>query len=502
MVLDPTGKIARQVSWLNKNIALSEPISFTDVVDSLSCLSITEAMALLKEVEQKAAAIERQSSATHYIISAAETRLPLGGAPTSGGFLHMSVPTGGSGATHVPQVSVYVDPTGKIGRQVGWLNKNITLTELISYSDVVEPLSLIDVTMAMAILKELEQKGGEIHNPTQWICSAAANAVQRGGLSGVMMSEGSSSLPTVSASLDSTGKISRQVGWLNKHVDLAAPISFSDVVQQLSALDITVAMQILKDVEAQAANLRDPTGFVITAAEKAPRGPPVVGGAMLGGRASAHVDPTGKIKRQVQWLNKNLQLAEPLSFESVAEALSAIEIVSAMRILKDVEEQASGIHNPNSYIAAAADRLPRAPPPGLGPPVMPWGGGAPIGGRPLGAAAAPRTLVGKRTWSQAAATPADDGFGKQISREVGRINAHAPFTEKLSYSDIKPHLETLGLEAAMKILKDVEGSARTVKSPTSYVIAAAKRASSGEGIPAKRPAGSPAVGSPPVGGWG
>ena len=31
-----------------------------------------------------------------------------------------------------------VDPTGKIARQVGWLNRNATLQEKISFNDVVE----------------------------------------------------------------------------------------------------------------------------------------------------------------------------------------------------------------------------------------------------------------------------------------------------------------------------------------------------------------------------
>merc|ERR1740123_1997185 len=92
----------------------------------------------------------------------------------------------------------------------------------------------------------------------------------------------------------------------------------------------------------------------------------------------------------------------------------------------------------------------------------------------------------KRAWEGASLRPDENNpDAKTISGMVGRINSTVALTEKISYSDVKLPLDMIGLEAAKKILKDIENSAGAIKNPTSYIIAAAKRASSGEGIPSK-----------------
>merc|ERR1712039_1089742 len=104
-------------------------------------------------------------------------------------------------------------------------------------------------------------------------------------------------------------------------------------------------------------------GFVTMAAAKAAQtssfrpaaapAPVVIGGVPP---TIGALDPTGKIRRQITWLNTNVQLAEPINCESVVAGLSALDVTSAMKILKDVEEGAAGIKNPTGYVAAAAAR--------------------------------------------------------------------------------------------------------------------------------------------------
>lgn len=468
MTLDPTGKIARQVGWLNRNASLQEPISFSDVVEPLSCLEISTAMAILKEVEENAPTIQ---SPTSYVLQAA-TR--------NGAHLQQDM------VTTMPMVPMQLtlDPTGKIARQVGWLNKNAKLKEPISFSDVVEPLSQLDVTMAMQILKDLEGQAEHVRNPTGYVAAAAsrAGAVSTGAVKGMMaplqqmqhVPLGASTQQALGVSLlDPTGKIYRQVGWLNKNANLPEPLVFNDVVEPLSMLDIVLAMKILKELESDGSKVPDPTKHVLAAC--------ATNGAVATGDTPPlpiAADPTGKIARQVGWLNKNAKLSEPISFNDVVEPLSLIDVTAAMKILKEVEEQGAAIADPTGYVVTGANNA--------------RGSGAALPGvASLNAVAArPVALVSnqlKRTWHEEAAKPAaDDEEAKQIARNVGRINCTVAMAEKLSYSDVKPHLEACGLEAASKILKDLEASAGSVKSPTSYVIAAAKRASSGESIPAKR----------------
>lgn len=471
-VQDPTGKIGRQIGWLNRNAALVEKLSFSDLVGPLSWLDVTSAMAILKEVEEKAALIPEP---TGYVLAAAARQgVPMNAAA-------MPPPTVGT-----VQVQMAMDPTGKIGRQVGWLNKNVPMREPISFADVVEPLSMLDVPTAMAILKDVEVNAATVGNPTGYVSAAAAQALAVNGVSPAAMAHGGAATP---ATLDPTGKIARQVAWLNKNAGLAEPLSFNDVVQPLSIIDIKDAMSILKDLEEQAVNVRNPTGYVLQAAARVqpvarPAVPPMgyPSAPMAAAPAQGPWDPTGKIKRQVTWLNNNAQLAEPINFEIVVGPLSALDVTAAMKILKDVEEGAAGIKNPTGYVTAAAARVPPAPG-GYG---GGYGSGCGGGYASYVPASLPPASGQKRSWTQEAAAPAEDEGSRQISKQIGWINSHVALLEKLSYSDTKPHLEMVGVEAALKILKDVESSAATIKSPTSYVIAAAKRAASGEGIPAKR----------------
>lgn len=206
------------------------------------------------------------------------------------------------------------------------------------------------------------------------------------------------------------------------------------------------------------------------------------------------MDPTGKIGRTVSWLNKNIGLAEQISYSDVVQPLSRLDIAAAMKILKDVEQQAACISRPTAYILTAAHGQPGAAGGAVAfAPAVPMGRA--VGAVGLGVHRLPPPAVAwpppaiapaKRTWKEEAKSPLDDQ-GKQISGLVGRLNNSVPLVEKLSYSDIKEPLEACGLEAALKILKDVEQSPHSIKNPTSYVIAAARRAVSGEAVPAKRP---------------
>merc|ERR1740121_3489291 len=115
-------------------------------------------------------------------------------------------------------------------------------------------MTQLETSVAMKILKELEQDGDKVGDPNQHVLATCASHGADG---------------SAPVALDSTGKIGRQVGWLNKHVELTQPVSYNDVVEPLSSINVTDAMKILKDVQEQAASLSDPTSFVLDSAQKA-----------------------------------------------------------------------------------------------------------------------------------------------------------------------------------------------------------------------------------------
>lgn len=159
--------------------------------------------------------------------------------------------------------------------------------------------------------------------------------------------------------VDSTGKISKQVGWLNQQVVQAREkkISFSDVVGPLSMIDVTAAMKILKDVGDNIATVNNPTSYIVAAASR--RG----FGGFGGGKWSWDMaqgynsDASRKISKHVGWLNHNGGLLEPLSYHDVRELLEMCDQRTAMKILKDLQDNAPKVKNPTAYVGAAAQRV-------------------------------------------------------------------------------------------------------------------------------------------------
>eukprot|EP00930_Biecheleria_cincta_P047697 TRINITY_DN3311_c0_g1_i1.p1 TRINITY_DN3311_c0_g1~~TRINITY_DN3311_c0_g1_i1.p1 ORF type:complete len:464 (-),score=106.22 TRINITY_DN3311_c0_g1_i1:125-1480(-) len=356
----------------------------------------------------------------------------------------------------------------RITRTIGWLNNNIDLAAKISCADVMEPLSKLDTSTSLQILKDLELSSETVENPTAYVIAAARRAADKKG---------------ASDSADPTGKIARQVRWLNDNANLQKPLFYSAVVGALSKVEVGAAMKILRDLEAQAYSVQNPTAYVTSAAERLGdrRAPPTKEqkkkwrekGAEReeGEEGSADENEEAedsqkdmsdqkkiakqeaedsqkdmsdqkKIAKQVGWLNSKADLAEKISYTDVKDALAACPIGSAMRILKDLQVHAESVSNPTAYVKAAAQRAS-----GVNP-----------------------TSTTK---------PSDSEDSKKIARQVGWLNANGNLQDRLSYSDIKEPLENCGLRGAQRILKDLEWGAESIENPTGYVRAAALRAGKG-----------------------
>lgn len=189
-------------------------------------------------------------------------------------------------------------------------------------------------------------------------------------------------------------------------------------------------------------------------------------------------------------MNAHAPLKEKLSFNDLVQPLSQLDISSAMKIFKDLEEAADRVEKPTSYVCAAASRLlpfgsssgtTRAnnkrtwPANNSGPALPVW--------KPPGTSvaeaphqtplAAPPARMANPTAPNVSPTDED---GRRISRQVAWLNQHAGLPERISYSDVKDPLEACDLRTAMRILKDCESMASTVRNPTSYVVSMAEKA--------------------------
>merc|ERR1719420_2127646 len=78
-------------------------------------------------------------------------------------------------------------------------------------------------------------------------------------------------------------KVKKRVGWLNANAGLQSPIMYDKVAPTLAGLSLPGAMQILKDVEGKATEVRDPTAYVLGAARRRGSGGGMAGPPMYGG---------------------------------------------------------------------------------------------------------------------------------------------------------------------------------------------------------------------------
>merc|ERR1711870_69061 len=121
-------------------------------------------------------------------------------------------------------------------------------------------------------------------------------------------------------------------------------------------------------------------------------------------------DSDKKISKQIGWMNNNLELADKISYNDVAEALAIIDLTSAMKILKDLEMKAHEVEKPTAYILSAARR--RAP--------DAYGDSSK---RPRNADRGPGLRL--------PANLDEDTESKTISRQVGQINAQCGLAQRI-----------------------------------------------------------------------
>jgi len=430
-------ELSRHIGRLNNSGTLHEPISYSDVIGELSEVPQSAAVKILDDLEWSASSVWKPTSYILAAVSRLKDKMWADGWKNDAWRID-DWQNDDRQNEYWPQEpwqneswrdeswrwtndNIELDPTGKIKRQVGWLNKNADLQTSIFYDDVVEPLSQIDVGAAMKILRDLQDQAATVEKPTAYVIAAARRLIANASAGPAW-------------AMDTTGKISRQVGWLNRNLELQDPIIFDEVIGPLVMIDVSSAMRVLKDFEEKHENVEKPTAFIIAAARRI---------QAKSGAETQHcaptLDPTGKIARQVGWLNRNLVLEEKIVYDGVIGPLSLIDIQVAMRILKDFEDKADTIEKPMAYIVTAARRA----------------------------------LADTGYDAQSCMDPS----GK-IATQVGWLNRNLDLTEDIIFDEVIGQLSQLDVPAAMRILKDFEERADVIEKPTAYIVAAAKRAAS------------------------
>jgi len=368
----------------------------------------------------------------------------------------------------------------KIHKRARWLSTNVFTSNPID-DEAVAAMQGMGIARAMELFKEIEEKSGQVKNPSGYLKGAArrdgfgppeqrSSVGSKGG--------GKSTGKGKGASADyGLSKVEKRVKWLNSNIFRKNPID-DQAMEKMESLDFGRAMEIFKDVESKGDTIKNPSSYLISACKREGQGlslaigSPVSAKSKGKGKSNSYSSSyssglsTGaeyeKIEKRASWLNKFVFSANPIDSEAIA-AMKGMGIGRAMELFKEIEEKSDRMWNPSGYLKKAAARDGFAP---------------------------PDSSTSTRSTSRA--KPNTKGQGKGAGVAVDKVQKRASwlnnnvFTTHAIDSDSIATMQELDVGRAMEIFKDLESKADEIKNPSAYLIAAVKREYGGQGIGTKR----------------
>jgi hypothetical protein len=230
---------------------------------------------------------------------------------------------------------------------------------------------------------------------------------------------------------------------LNQRGVLEDKLDCSQVLQVLSSLGLEQALQILRCLEDGSSTIRDPTSFVLAAANAKKRAtPPAPGLSSLwqppkkSQQGVAQFAISVELRRRIWEINENGGLNGQLRYDRIAPALQVLSEKDALEVLEDLEQNAAHVNDPTAYVLSTARRFsPSVPEP----------------------------------------SSPDNEADLKLRRRIGWLNNNLQFEVPLLYHKVRPDLLRIGNRAAMEVLKELENNvSRIGPDPTGWVISAAK----------------------------
>lgn len=212
----------------------------------------------------------------------------------------------------------------KLERRVRWLNRSAELAAPMDVGEVLLALDSVGFQHAMRVLRLLEDNVATVPDPTAFVKDSVAR-------SGWIWAKPDA--------IDDDEKVAKRVSWLNQFAGLAQPIDFARVADVLDDLKVPHAMELLREVELQAHQLDDPTGYLLRSATLAG-----VDGVHL---PAAEESPAAQ---WVSWLNESGALAIPIEVSEVADGLARVGDECATRLLTEVKAKGKSLKDPTGYI--------------------------------------------------------------------------------------------------------------------------------------------------------
>jgi len=303
----------------------------------------------------------------------------------------------------------------KINRRIAWLNSNLSFAIAIEESEVAPALDCIGLRHAMSILRRLETTS-DVSNPNDFITDAVAR-------SGWIWSR-----PDF---IDDDEKVAKRVMWLNQFGGLNLPIDYAEVADMLDGLKVPHAMVLLRELEIQGTSIADPTSYIkeqIAVCGTDDVQLPEVDAAR----------EHSAIGRAIAALNDSGVLAAPIEFGEVMAGLMKIGDAQAMSLLKEVEAKGPSAKDPTGFLKFKL-----------------------------------KAKLASMGFSLESLKEAARDPETEILKRIEWLNDYGGISQDIDYNAVAKSLESLGIEHAMTILKELEDKRTTVRDPTAFIRQAA-----------------------------
>lgn len=230
-----------------------------------------------------------------------------------------------------------------------------------------------DPSYASSVLKDLEAQADEIKHPSRFLISTLKKDGMLFGwgppaVVGKAKGKGYGSeysKPSPANQALQHERIEKRAAWLSANVFWNGPID-EEAVAAMKGMGVTRAMELFSELEAKAPDIKNPSGYLKTAAKREGFGPPDEkprGGGSEKPRGGGNEKPRGggnshndnRIRKRGNWLNNNVFTKKPIDDDAL-EAMCSLELGKAMEIFNEIEAAGAEVRNPGAYLMSAVRR--------------------------------------------------------------------------------------------------------------------------------------------------
>lgn len=174
-------KLRKRIGWLNGSGGFEGAINYTKIMEAAGGLQFSEIFSILKKVEENRDGV---TDPTAWVCAGLRKAAARGGGPQMvpqmGGWSAPNAQWMGDGSSF-GAAAMDTDTTSKIHKRIKWLNDSTRFGNSINCDKVLEAASGLNLASTLEVLKRLEEKAGQVKDPTAWVAFALRKSGGGGG---------------------------------------------------------------------------------------------------------------------------------------------------------------------------------------------------------------------------------------------------------------------------------------------------------------------------------